>query len=282
MKQNILISCALVLVLLLSSCANLINSRIIQPAVGNLQQQTDLELVCDGAPAYLLMLDSMLAGNPADPNLLITAAQSYSGYGASVAECSGQSLERIQPIVKKAKQYGKALLATKLPLAEGLEAIETSLSRQTEDDVPALFWGAFGWLSWIREEQGSPESVADIVIIEKIMTRLLELQPDFQGGSIHIFWGVYHAAKPAMFGGKPELSREHFEKALSLSKRQFLMAQVNYAQTYCRATFNQTLHDKLLQEVLEFDIALAPEFALSNQLAKRKAQKLLDENYFGE
>ncbi len=114
------------------------------------------------------------------------------------------------------------------------------------------------------------------------MTRLLVLDESYQGGSIHLFFGTYHALKPAMFGGRPDLSREHFEQALLLSKRQSLITQTSYAQTYARSTFDQKLHDSLLNEVLSFDIKEAPEFGLTNQIAKNRAKKLLEENYFGD
>ena len=47
-------------------------------------------------------------------------------------------------------------------------------------------------------------------------------------------------------------------------------------------TFDKNLHDNLLTEVLDFDLDKAPESALVNQVAKVKAKKLLEENFFGE
>ena len=85
-----------------------------------------------------------------------------------------------------------------------------------------------------------------------------------------------------MFGGRPDLSQEHFEKALEYSDRKFLMAQTTYAETYARATFDQELHDTLLKEVLSFPLDSIPEFGLSNRIAVAKAKKLLEENYFGD
>jgi hypothetical protein len=114
------------------------------------------------------------------------------------------------------------------------------------------------------------------------MARILELDPGYQGGSVHLFFGIYHAMKPEMFGGRPDLSRSHFEAALRLSGRKFLLIQTNYAETLARATMDQQLHDGLLEEVIAFPVDTAPEYGLSNRIAQRKATKLLDENYFGE
>jgi hypothetical protein len=43
---------------------------------------------------------------------------------------------------------------------------------------------------------------------------------------------------------------------------------------------DQELHDRLLQEVLAFQLDSAPEFGLSNRIAMNRARRLLDENYF--
>ena len=74
----------------------------------------------------------------------------------------------------------------------------------------------------------------------------------------------------------------HFEKALTISEHAFLLVQTTYAQTYARLAMDKELHDKLLQEVLDFPLEKAPDSALSNQIAKRRAKKLLADDYFTE
>ncbi|MBU1566560.1 MAG: TRAP transporter TatT component family protein [Proteobacteria bacterium] len=265
----------------LSSCASLITSTVIKPAVGNLQQQQDIELVCEGAPAYLLMLDSMLVSSPENQDLLLTATQSYSAYATALEECGGTD-QRIDAIATKARFYGTNLLRTLLPLDSKRADInfDKNLAELTAGDVPKAFWGASGWLTWILRQKGSPKAIADIVLIEKIMARLLVLDESFQGGSVHLFFGAYHAAKPEMLGGRPDLSASHFNKALAISKRRFLLTHTTFAATLARMTMDRDLHDRLLQEVLAFPLESAPEFGLSNQIAVNRAKRLLKENYF--
>ena len=265
----------------LSSCSSLVTSAI-QPAIGNLQQQTDVDLVCEGAPAYLLMIDSMLVSSPHNRDLLLAGAQSYSAYATALVECGGVDDKRIAPIADKAKLYGLQLLRRHLHLSIGqdYQELDRELAKLDCSDVPDIFWGTFGWLTWVKAQKGSAEAIADIILIEKIMARLLEIDESYQGGSIHLFFGGYYAAKPAMFGGRPDLSKIHFEKALQLSKRRFLLTQTTYAETLARATFDQELHDQLLNEVLNFPLDSAPEFGLSNQIAVNRAKRMLKENYF--
>jgi hypothetical protein len=267
----------------LSSCSSLVTTAI-RPAIGNIQQQTDVDLVCEGVPTYLLMIDSMLVSSPKNRSLLLAGAQSYSAYATALEECREVDDKRIAPIADKAKLYGLRLLRRYLPLGTGqnYEALDHKLAKLNRCNVPNVFWGTFGWLTWVKDQKGSPEAIADIVLIEKIMARLLQLDESYQGGSIHLFFGTYYAAKPAMFGGRPDLSKIHFEKALLLSKRRFLLTQTTYAETLARTTLDQELHDRLLKEVLAFPLDTAPEFGLSNQIAVNKAKRLLNDNYFGE
>lgn len=267
----------------LSSCSNLLTTAI-RPAVGNLQHQTDIDLVCEGAPAYLLMIDSMLVSSPKNHDLLLAGAQSFTAYATALEECGAGEDRRISPIADKAKLYGLTLLNRHLPSIDkqDYDAIDHELSKLGRSDVPDVFWGTVGWLTWVKDQQGSPAAIADIVFIERIMARLLEIDESYQGGSIHLFFGGYYAAKPAMFGGRPDLSKIHFEKALLLSEHRFLLTQTTYAETLARTTLDQELHDRLLREVLAFPLDSAPEFGLSNQIAINRAKRMLKEDYFGD
>jgi hypothetical protein len=82
-------------------------------------------------------------------------------------------------------------------------------------------------------------------------------------------------------GGKPELGREHFEKAVRLSGGDNLTAKVVYARQYARLVFNRELHDRLLNEVIMAD-PVAPDLTLMNMLAQQQAKQLLAEanDYF--
>ena len=277
---------AIVLILLtlgLSSCTRVITGTIVQPTVDNLQKQTDLELVCEGAPAYLLMIDSMIASAPQNRALLRIGAQSYGSYLAALGEC-GAEPNRIGAIADKGRLYGTTLIAQVLPgiTPDRRVDLDAELAALSRSDVAPLFWGTMAWLSWIQQQQGSAEAMADLVVVEKIMTRLLALDETFQAGAIHLFFATLQATKPAMLGGDPEASRHHFDRALELSRHRFLLVQTSYAETLARMTLDKKLHDRLLHEVIAFDIAAAPDFALANQIAKRKAARLLAEEYFAE
>ena len=79
-----------------------------------------------------------------------------------------------------------------------------------------------------------------------------------------------------MFGGNPEKSKEHFEKALSAYKRKFLLALVTYAQSYAVQNQDRALFESLLNEALATPADSLPEQRLANELAKLRARWFLD------
>ncbi len=264
--------------LLVSSCTSLLTTTIIEPSIGNLQQQTDLELVCEGAPAYLLMIDSLLVDSPRSAKALQAGAQIYVGAITAMAAC-GTKRDRLKTLAEKAKNYGTRLISLYLP-TDQQSTLQKALKKLQKKDAAPVFWGALAWLTWVQQQQGTPAAMADLGDIEQIMARLLILDPGCHYGGPHLFWAGYYASKPAAFGGDPEKSKQHFQKALALSKRQFLLVQTTYAETLARQLFDRELHDKLLEEVLNFPLDAAPQHSLSNQIAKRKARRLLDEKFF--
>lgn len=269
--------------LALCSCSSLFSSFVIEPAVTSLQKQTDFQLVCEGGPSYLLLVDSLIDSDPEDTTLLTIGAKAYSAYLSTLVEC-GTERERLKVIAGKARLYGTALLGKRLPIAPGhsLEELDQALRTVSSEEVDSLFWGTAAWTSWVFQQRGSPDSLADIVKIERILSTLIKKDETVGNGAMHLILGSYYAAKPKSIGGKPLLAQSFFEKGLHLSNRHYLPLQTAYAQTFCRMTMNKKLHDELLNEVINFPLQQAPEFALANQVAKAKAAKLLKENFFDE
>ncbi len=269
----------LALISLTGGCARMMSSSLMCSTMENLQRQTDIDLVCEGSPAFLLMLDSMLASNPKNQQLLLSATKAFAGYAAALDTCGKP--ERAATVSIKARLYGMSLLWDCDPLQTtctvSMAELEQTLAGLGKDDADRLFWAGNGWATWVRYQAGSPESLIQLPRLEQIMFRVLELDETRFHGGAHLFLGAYYASKPPLLGGKPELSRNHFERALSISNRQFLPALVLYAQTYARMAFDRELFVSLLEEVLDFPIESQPDSALANQVAKLNASRMLDE-----
>jgi tetratricopeptide (TPR) repeat protein len=273
--------CAIAVLLLSSSCASIIVNPMLDPLTISMQKQTDLELLQEGAPSLLLLLDGLIAGDPENEKLLMTATRLYGAYAAILYE-DGQT-ERAVNMSIKARDYGVSLL-NRLPALKSIKGqtrqalgkIQSSLQKIKPDQIGNLFWGAFGWATWIQFQEGAPAAMADLPIVESIMLRVIELDESFYYGGAHIFLGSYYGSRPQVYGGKPDASREHFERALEINKRQFLLTQVSYAQTYARMMYDRELYLKLLSEVLEQPLTDS-DMASSNKLAKVTAAKLIQQ-----
>jgi hypothetical protein len=68
-----------------SACTSIV-SNVTENLANNLaiaiMNQDDPELVRNGAPAYLLLLDSLIEGDPENPVILSAAANLYASYGS--------------------------------------------------------------------------------------------------------------------------------------------------------------------------------------------------------
>jgi hypothetical protein len=94
-------------------------------------------------------------------------------------------------------------------------------------------------------------------------------------GGAHVFLGTLLGSRPRMLGGKPELSKAHFETALRLNGGKFLMTYVYYARSYAVQTQDEALFAELLAKVDSASLDILPEFRLANAIAKQKARLLL-------
>lgn len=285
MMSTLLRSVALILLtivtLALSSCSGTIVTAMIEPALENMQEQSDIELVCEGTPAYLLMIDSLIAGDQENIDLLTLGTKAYSGYIGAMGECELEA-HRIAAMADKAYLYSQMLLQAILDVTpnEDIGSFELHLGSAGKRDAEPLFWSTFGWIIWIQQQQGSPSAMAGLGKIEKLLLKIIELDETVQSGSAHFLLGGYYGSRPAMFGGNPEKSRFHFDRALELSKRKILIFQTVYAETYCRAMLDKNCHDMLLNEVISFPLEANQRNILANTIAKKRAVRLLDEGFF--
>ena len=82
--------------------------------------QDDVATVRDGAPAYLIMIDSFVAGDPENEDLLLAAAQLYGAYAGAFVEDPA----RRRRLSNRALGYARrGLCARSAPLCESLDIL---------------------------------------------------------------------------------------------------------------------------------------------------------------
>lgn len=241
-------------------------------------KQSDLRVVKEGMPAYLLLLDGMVEALPHNERLLISAAQGYASYASAFVADN----DKEYAIALYARAKGYALRALELrdfkdPLSSNFDDFEKSVAQMDKEDVPYLFWTASCWGSWIALNMGSMEALAELPRVELMMNRVLVLDESFYYGGPHLFMGILHSARPKIAGGDLPKARNHFLKAIELGKGKFLMAYIYYAENYARKAFDKDLFVATLNEALKTPANIVPELTLMNTVAHKRAKTMLDQ-----
>jgi tetratricopeptide (TPR) repeat protein len=246
-------------------------------------QQSDLRVLQEGMPAYLMLIDGMIQSWPDNGQLLIAGAQSYSTFASLFVE--DQDKEYANLLYARGRQYALRSLelrGLKDPLQKPFDDFMRGLKRFKKKDVPVLFWTATCWANWIRLNLDSMEALSELPRVEAMVKKVLELDEGFYYGGAHLFMGIWYASRPKIAGGDLKKSQEHFLKALDLGKNKFLMAYVYYASHYARKMADKELFASTLQRVMETPAETSPDLILVNTIAKRQAKELLShrEEYF--
>ncbi|MFZ5570739.1 MAG: TRAP transporter TatT component family protein [Thermodesulfobacteriota bacterium] len=240
-------------------------------------KSTDTGLVRDGMPASLLQMDGFIEMAPDNQELLVAAAESYSGYAFAFVEETDP--KRAANLNLKARGYALRALADNEDFIQALDKplddFTPTLAAFEKEDVPALFYAANTWLKYISFNLDNPELLMDIPKVEAMMFRIEELDDQFMYGSIHAMLGAYYAARSKTLGGQPELAKAHFDKAFEISGNKYLVFHFLYARFYAVQLQDQALFEKTLQQIIDAPPGLMPEKNLVNEIAREKARKLI-------
>jgi uncharacterized protein YceK len=278
---------SLALVLLASGCSAIMSSttsRLADSLSEAVLNQNDPETVRQGAPAYLVLIDGLIADDPGNPDVLLAGAQLYSSYAGAFVD----DRVRMKRLSLKGRDYGWAGMCATRRTTCGIwtrpyEEFEAVVDVLSEKDLTAVLTTATAWATWIQANRDDWSAIADKARVDAMIRRVVAVDETFQNGTPYMYLGVLATLLPEAMGGRPEEGRQHFERAIELSGGRDLMAKVMLANQYARLIFDRELHDRLCREVLEAD-AEEPGLTLTNTLAQEEAQRLLDdsEDYFGD
>jgi hypothetical protein len=239
-------------------------------------KQSDLRVVREGMPAYLLLMDGMVEGWPDNERLLLAAAQAYSSYATAFVGADDAGFR--DALLLRAKTYALQALVQRgisAPLTSAFDEFERQVAQTRRSDLPYVFWSASCWGNWIGANAHSITALAELPRVEALIRRALALDETYYYGGPHIFMGVLHASRPQVAGGSLELSKEHFLKAIEIGQSRFLMALVYYADYYARKAFDRELFVATLNKVMGTPADAVPELTLLNTVARHKAEALL-------
>jgi len=249
---------------------------ILEESVAAGRSASDLELVRDGTPANLILIDGLIRTNP-KPELLVLGAELYFSYAFAFVE--DENPARAAGLYAIGRDYGRRALSRRKDLKNALDksdvaGLERALKKLDRDDAAEVLWTAAAWAGWANLSLGEPAAVADLPLIETLLNRAVELDEGYLYGMPHLLLGAFHAARPPLLGGDPVRAERHFTRARELGQGNLLLVPVFEARYYARAILDAELFDRLLEEALSAPLDRAPDIRLLNAVAQRKARDL--------
>lgn len=292
--------------LLLCSCS--INQLAVRAVAGFLSGSgesatfsgdDDPELVRDALPFAMKTYESLLAADPNNPALALATGRSFVSYAFAFIQAPADQL----PVENVDEQRVMRLRAKKLFLRareyvlRGLElrrpgfraALENSgpaaaLRLTRREDADYLYWAGAAWMAAFGAD---PFDFAQIVSLPRAIALLQQVQDwddGYGAGAVHEIFITYYGSAPADLGGSARKAREHFARAVSLSRGLRVGPYIALAVSVCVKSQNADEFRDLLGKALAVDVNADLPARLVNIINQRRARWLLDhiDDYFVE
>ena len=240
--------------------------------------QEDPKIVRDGAPAYLLLLDSLVAGNPENPVILSSASDLYTSYSAIFVNDANRS----KILSERALKYSKKALCISYEDSCNWDDYSFDDFNLSLDDFDMkysdlLLTYSTSYLVYIRSHSNDWNAIARLPYIESALEYYVEKNPETENiDSVYTYLGILSTLLPPALGGDYEKGKSYFENAIEFSGDQNLSAKVEYALSYARPLYDRELHDKLLLEVISSN-PVKKNYTLLNVIAKEQASSMLED-----
>lgn len=284
----------ILLPLILASCSvkkmavNSLADSLAASASTSLAEDDDLELVGDAMPFTLKLMEVLHDQAPENVGLYQALASGFAMYAMVYVQWPAEQLkyddyagmregiERARGLFLRANGYAREGMELQHPGFNDLLAVDhqAALALATEDDVPMLYWLGTTWLAVISNSREDPAIIGDLPVAAAIIHRCLDLDEDYNRGSIHELLISLEPSLP-MPGGV-ERAKEHYARAQELSGGVKAGTYLSLAGATCIRNQDRGCYEDLLRQALDVDVDASPEDRLANIYAQEKAQFLLD------
>jgi len=289
---------------------------------GAFTRDDDPQLIADALPFALKMYEMLIEMNPKDADLRLAAGKAFIMYANGFIQTPStmldddrfeeqqQMLERSRKMYLRGRNY--VLDALALEIRDSYELMDSNLDSFLKecgrDVVPHLYWAAAGWLGAFSCDPFNMEMGQDIYKPVAFIYRALELDEEFEKGSVHdlllTLWtsmprsiieksflesprsaGAYSKEYYKNNGiGEDEESRArfHFSRAVALSEGKNPGTYITLALSYPVKKQDYDEFESLLNKALELDDSEDPDNQLLVIIFQQRAAWLLDhrEDFF--
>jgi predicted anti-sigma-YlaC factor YlaD len=226
----------------------------------------DPDLIKDATPFSLKLMESLLDSSPKHQGLLKATCKGFTMYAYAFLQCEADYCEdsdlskaqflrgRAKRMFLRALGYGLRDLDLQAPGFSTQIRTEPkkALARLKKKDVELLYWTALSWMGAVNLGKDDMALIGDLPLAENCMARAFELDPDWNEGALHEFYVTYDNRSEAM-GGSMKRAKEHFEKAMALSKGRKASTYLAYAESICVSTQDKKGFDDMIDKALALD-----------------------------
>lgn len=252
--------------------------------------EDDPELVEDAFPFMLKSLEMMMIDSPKNEKLKLSAASGFTVYANQWIAFEAKQMEksdyeksvylkkRSARLYQRAKNYG----------LEGLEILYAGaqenlingklsiLEEMSKEDVPLLYWTGVSWMLYIIKSNSSPTLLLEVPYAEALLKRALTLDEEFGDGALHEFYLAYDGSRIFFDHKAIYLAKQHFDKALEISKGKKCTPYLGWASTVSIKQQNKQEFTEMLEKALAIDPNDVKRFRLANKLCQREAAWYLE------
>lgn len=275
----------LVVSLFASGCSYIIDrqtSNAAEQLSATILDYDDPATVAAAIPTLLIVMDSYARSASSSGKSQLSAARLYGAYSGAFVDDPA----RRKTLTATAFNYARSGSCKndvkwcgldkfdKLAFAEFMQSLKKS-------EIEVVYSYAVAWLSYIEAHSDDWNVIADLPKAQQLFTYVIEQDESYDHAGAHIYLAALALTMPPALGGKPEVGKQHFERAIELTGGRNLVAKLEYARRYARLLFDKELHHELLTSVLASD-PKQEGLTLMNVWAQQQAQMLLDDesDYF--
>jgi hypothetical protein len=240
-----------------------------------LNEESDLDLAEQSIASNLKLIEIFLRGDPTDKNLRLLLSMGYTSYALGFVE--DVDIPRARMFYLRGRDYGLSVLRNTSSGGSfdgGMEEFHKAINTLSADDVPAVFWTAMGWGSFVNLSLTDPDALADLPKVEAMMEFVRHKDSTFYYGGAYLFLGTLYGSRPKMLGGDLERSERYFRECLRITNENFLLTHVFFARSFAVQSQDRQLFEDLLSRVENASLDSLPEARLPNAIAKKKASLL--------
>jgi predicted anti-sigma-YlaC factor YlaD len=249
----------------------------------------DMDLVGDALPFSLKLLETLLAESPEHEGMLLSACKGFTLYSyvyvQQEAEMNtGGDLARQRELNLRARRlFLRGLDYGVRGLELGHPGFRSAFARSPMDalkatkraDVPRIYWCAAALGLAISSSRSDAEMIARLPEVDALLARAIELDPDWQEGTLHEFNLILAGARPSMSAADTAGIGKSYERALALSGGKRASLFVSYAETVCVKAQDRTGFRVILGRALAIDPDREETLRLANHVSQRRARWLL-------